>query len=204
MVHSVTLVVVPKNIVENKGKGRSCGIVDKVLNFVNGQKNDRYNNLVEDYVRETLAPFSENIEMKPYIYKTKARVDEDVKKYKEEHPDEETFDIWNVYHCNPKFDYNGNFMSTNNPNSLYDWYEIGGRWGDMYEGNIVKISDLIDEYQTDGQTYSVIVDKEGKIKTSYEWLHVETVVDDKSWPDVYLKTLEDAKDDYAVIVDCHI
>ena len=104
-----------------------------------------------------LAPYNENLEVKPYIYKTKAELiadgkarkeryshDDDIqdwmKPYLEATTDEELYKLEIEDYEEDEIDKDGNALSTYNPKSKWDWYSIGGRWSDG--DNIVKISDF--------------------------------------------------------------
>ena len=75
-----------------------------------------------------LAPYNENLEVEPYL---KYRYDEAIKKAKEEYgyrhrSNKELFKIFaDEYGL---IDINGDLYSTYNPNSKWDWYQIGGRF----------------------------------------------------------------------------
>lgn len=100
---------------------------------------------------KALEPFDENMEVEPYIDKTKAEVIEEMKNRKKQYDKKIAFgekDIWfeknygNVDWNNDesiydafrkledwnKYDEEGNVLSTYNPNSKWDWYSLGGRW----------------------------------------------------------------------------
>ena len=108
-------------------------------------------------VDDILAPYDENMEVEPYIYRTKAQIIADGKARKEKYAksdnitdymrkylgattDEEFYKLEIDGLSDEDLDKDGNELSTYNPNSKWDWYSIGGRWSD---GNdIVKISDF--------------------------------------------------------------
>ena len=113
----------------------------------------------EDTLYDLLAPYDENLEVPEYVSKTKKELaeyykdflqswyeeclknddskikvqaneikkkldsftDDDsiIKMYKEDYPDD-------------RFDEDDNLLSTYNPNSKYDWYDIGGRFSDSF------------------------------------------------------------------------
>lgn len=101
-------------------------------------------------IKYMLAPYSENLEVKPYISETKEQIIEEAKEYKERFERElkekglnYSDDEWKRKYINAKtdeelyeaqidgdekYDEQGNRLSTYNPNSKWDWYEIGGRW----------------------------------------------------------------------------
>lgn len=97
-----------------------------------------------DY-EKALEPFDENLEVEPYIEKTKEQIIQEVKNqkaswnkedsyYKEYFgnvdwsDDNSIFEAYkkaNDYH---EFDALGNELCTYNPKSKWDWYSLGGRW----------------------------------------------------------------------------
>lgn len=108
-------------------------------------------------VDDVLAPYDENMEVEPYIYKTKAEIiasgkarkekyshDDDIrdwmKPYLEATTDEELYKLEIEDYEEDDIDKNGNILSTYNPKSKWDWYSIGGRWdnGD----NVIQIKDF--------------------------------------------------------------
>lgn len=108
-------------------------------------------------VTNILAPYNENMEVEPYIYKTKAELiargkankekyshNEDIadwmKPYLEATTDEELYKLEIEGCAENEIDENGNLVSTYNPNSKWDWYAIGGRWDDG--NNVIQIKDF--------------------------------------------------------------
>jgi hypothetical protein len=115
----------------------------------------------EQDITELLAPYDENLEVEPYIYKTKAELIQQAKDYKiciqrrtEEadhiiteyeqsylnaQTDVELYNLWcedyNMYNEN------GDELSTYNPQSKWDWWVIGGRWS--RENNVLQIKDFV-------------------------------------------------------------
>lgn len=104
-------------------------------------------------VDELLAPFDENIEVEPYICRTKEEIISDAKERassikkdlqeKKENGEEYKLSVWeeellnaktdeDFYECfhyeDELYDEAGNELSTYNPKSKWDWYQIGGRW----------------------------------------------------------------------------
>ena len=89
---------------------------------------------------ERLERYNENRKVEPYVDKTKAEVVanawKNIKLYSERgvHPevqnistDDEAYD-WYVEYWELDTDADGNITSIHNPESKWDWYEIGGRW----------------------------------------------------------------------------
>lgn len=85
-----------------------------------------------------LEPFDENIEVEPYVRRTKEEVLKEIEKYCDENEvlrkeyltlsDKEKMRDWARYN---DFDEDGNPLSTYNPNSKWDWYSVGGRWDNL-------------------------------------------------------------------------
>lgn len=118
----------------------------------------------EEAVTEVLAPYDEELEVEPYVEKTKAQIIEDGKKYKarvleriknepeyepsdyaQEYLEAETDeDFYNLEKQNyNNFDEKGNALSTYNPNSKWDWYTTGfmARFG--VDGTFIKLKDFV-------------------------------------------------------------
>ena len=114
-----------------------------VMVLSNGQKT----------VDELLAPYDESIRVEPYINRTKAQMIEDAKRgqknildrireakekgteynvssYDEKllacKTDEEFYNYF--YDEDEQYDEDGNELTTYNPKSKWDWYQVGGRW----------------------------------------------------------------------------
>lgn len=99
---------------------------------------------------ELLAPYDESLEVEPYIYRTKAELIEEQKMFQREFAKRENCEelkgkypklmaaktdeeFYAEAICDDTdYDEDGNELSTYNPNSKWDWYEVGGRWsGDI-------------------------------------------------------------------------
>lgn len=92
-----------------------------------------HDNPSEETLGELLAPYDENMTVAPYVEETLTA--RDVEEYREEYrqvppqyPDlqflEEIFGEGAVSPAGDDFE----IVSTSNPNSKWDWWEIGGRW----------------------------------------------------------------------------
>lgn len=86
----------------------------------------------DQYIDDQLAPYDENIEVEPYIEYTR----DQAIKYAREHynsakdmTDEECFQY--IAEDFDHVDDDGNIYSTYNPDSKWDWWEVGGRWSGM-------------------------------------------------------------------------
>lgn len=102
-----------------------------------------------DY-EKALEPFDENLEMEPYIYKTKEQCIQELIEYKRRYDNHDEnfnrqwfnenfsdvdfsdgksiYEAFRKYHDYYDYDEEGNVLSTCNPNSKWDWYQLGGRW----------------------------------------------------------------------------
>jgi hypothetical protein len=118
-------------------------------------------NDIESTIEKILAPYDENLEVEPYIYKTKAELIQQAKDYKiciqhrtEEadyiiteyeqsylnaQTDEELYNLWREDYNT--YNENGDELSTYNPQSKWDWWVIGGRWS--RGNNVLQIKDFV-------------------------------------------------------------
>lgn len=87
-----------------------------------------------EYINKVLAPFSENLEVAPYIKQNAEDALKEFKECQEKYPEDyanATLAEWaDDWHCE-EVDEDGNLLSTYNPNSKWDWFTIGGRWDKM-------------------------------------------------------------------------
>lgn len=99
----------------------------------------------------------------------------------------------------------GSILSTCNPKSKWDWYQIGGRWSNSVPGDEVKMSEIpIEKIET---PYAFVTpDGEWVERGEMGWFGVGSNEMDKDEWDAkfreYLKTLD--KDIILTQVDCHI
>lgn len=158
-----------------------------------------------------LDPFYEGIEVDPYICETKAEIIESAKKMKErilERMNDEEY-VKSEWHekylaCETDedfykagtyedeiYDKEGNRLTTYNPKSKWDWYNIGGRWsnmlktksGKMVNSCLVKNLDLsVDEnkYNNHIRFWELVVEeqplKEGEEKP-FNWYKKECYIE---------------------------
>ncbi len=149
-----------------------------------------------------MEPYNHNLEVEPYIFKTKEELDAEFDTFKDStvsskynyKTTQEFVTKWYGY----KLDSNNNAVSTNNPNALWDYYEIGGQWNGYLtdkssssqannnkkklEENCVSVKDVLNKYY-DGKYSCQIVDK------------------DKRFLGVSKKILRDNIEDYIVNID---
>lgn len=98
-------------------------------------------------IEEILTPYWEELEVEPYIYKTKEQLidlaKDRKKRFTESKEKGEKLDKWQLKYIKAntdeelykaeiddvdEYDENGNQLTTYNPSSKWDWYDIGGRW----------------------------------------------------------------------------
>lgn len=86
-------------------------------------------------IEDLLAPYSEDLEVEPYVKYTRTQA---INKMREDYPDEckNMLDYWILIKACRRYgcvldekDYN--LLSTYNPNSKWDWWQVGGRFGGM-------------------------------------------------------------------------
>ena len=112
-------------------------------------------------VEELLAPYSENLEVEPYIYKTKAEAVADVRNNDDEYKDKSDDECWKRYIDGRgikenEIDADGNILTTYNPESRWDWWTYGGRFS-----NILKS-------KTDNQYYDTLPIKDVDFSSNKE------------------------------------
>lgn len=130
---------------------------------------------------EILAPYDENLEVEPYIDMTYDIVAELGKEHLSKNDDIKIIDInqwrkkdfYNYYRneflsgCDT--DENGNILSTYNPESKYDWYQVGGRFS-----GLLKIKkDAIYKYSINEDSEDLYVDK--ALKGDIDWDSLTTL-----------------------------
>ena len=98
-------------------------------------------NEITSFIDENMKQFSEELEVEPYIYKTKYELLEEFGEWKLKNSDSEenkrmTFEEWTIYWFGRPLNEDGSISSTYNQNSKWDWYRIGGRW----DGYLTKIA----------------------------------------------------------------
>ena len=194
------------------------------------------------YVDSALEPYSEYVEVEPYIDINKDDLKKEYiryikKKKKKKEPLEyweKTLNSWvKKWYPEQELDGEGNLLSTFNKGSFYDWYEIGGRWDGYLTGkkggNIVKVNELIKKFKQEEKHLNnpvarIIKKIDGQDEEENKYLIKQLIADDEHYScemvgwfgfseDVgdleeykkdYLEILENHKEDYAVLCDCHI
>ena len=108
--------------------------------------------VIGEDIEDILAPYDENMSVDKYIDRTKEGIHKEFLDFKEkllakikENPEIELSDFerltkklktenrkWVKEWCGQDLDDEGNTLSTYNPDSKWDWYEIGGRWSGTF------------------------------------------------------------------------
>lgn len=141
----------------------------------------------EEEISNLLEPYDENIEVEPYVEMTFDEVKENLRNRSEEYfrntkakgaePDINTVKLYKSimnaldtnnddeikrlakeYYGEDSIDDNGNYVSTYNPMSKWDWWEIGGRWADYMsehaaavDGESAQVKDILIRVHDDGE-----------------------------------------------------
>ena len=115
-----------------------------------------------DELEKLMAPYSEHITVAPYIGETKQQIidrgrsrrdqlrekypdgikdNEYLEKLYNAETDEELYEA--LHYDDAEYDEDGNYLTTYNPNSKWDWYVIGGRWSDelFHNSNTIQLKD---------------------------------------------------------------
>lgn len=189
---------------------------------------------MEDYIENILAPYWEELEVKPYISEKKEEIEakfEEIKKQINETDLDKLPDYLRPYKrekdinkmsikefCKSwygeEMDKAGNTLTTYNPNSKWDWFEIGGRFEKRFiENGIpsdkIQIKELIDT--TTNKDFKnlvpfAFVNREGKWfeQGNMGWFGISSNEKD-IWIDEFKELLlNENPEDYLIIVDCHI
>ena len=85
-------------------------------------------------IEDLLAPFDENLEVEPYVKFTRQEAIDYVREHWLKEGEDKTDDeCWTMMASdyNDNTDDEGNIYSTYNPDSKWDWYQVGGRWSGM-------------------------------------------------------------------------
>lgn len=104
-------------------------------------------------IDELLAPYSENIEVAPYIRFTYDEAVDYVRKNYTDYADKSDDECWHVLADKyEKTDDLGNIYSTYNPKSKWDWYCVGGRFTDEFvEGDEDYVKNI--DFSPDKEQY---------------------------------------------------
>lgn len=191
--------------------------------------------VIGEGIEGKLAPYDEGLQVTPYIEKTKKDLEKECKEMIEEAknpPKDTTIDyrgykegmslaeFTKQYH-EEELDKDSNMLTTYNPNSKWDWYEIGGRWKGMLilksrrTTDQARLNQLAPNQKTHNifddvfYTYAVIT-KEGKWhamgKMGWWGSSSETEKEREEWINLYwdrfIKGL--SGDTLLTVVDCHI
>ena len=153
----------------------------------------------------------------PVAYEEKCDNERHLEYIKNEFPkrlnwtDEECYEEQKKWYEEDMIDEDGNLLSTYNPHSKWDWYEVGGRWtGDLVtkEGRKTN-SDYVSEIDWDKTdvpfafiTPNGIWHEIGKMGW---WAIVTNEKEQDSWEEEFKKAIEKLGNDVLVtLVDCHI
>lgn len=189
-------------------------------------------NFIYSYIETILAPYSENLEVEPFISSKKEEVKkkfEEIKKlvnetesdklpnylrhYKKENINKMTIrEFWKSY-AGEELDEEGNSLTTYNPNSKWDWYEVGGRWDTFFKkagtiDNKIQIKVLLNLTNKEFINFVpfAFVNLNGKWfeRGKMGWFG-ESYNNKDSWTEDFKKLLlKENPKNYLVIVDCHI
>ena len=175
-----------------------------------------------DWIHECMEPFEENASVKPYVALSRSEFNSKFNKELETNP-KLTLDQY-AYDCEFSFNSAGDLTSTRNPESLYDWYSIGGRcYGTLtgksdpkinpltidfsqhqsLKNNMISMQSFTDEYRKTGDAYGFMIDSNGKLhhrRCLSTWKELMTP---SEWKVIYEQILETNTDGYIVNLDCH-
>lgn len=125
---------------------------------------------------------------------------------------------WNDQQCHDHaiqfeddVDADGNTYSTYNPDSIWDWWVVGGRWSSEYVSgdrtNVGTLRSLIKANALKRDLPRVVIDRSGALRLGTEgwWGFTKDDVDEPTWRSKVLDRLEPHTDDELVtFIDLHI
>lgn len=174
---------------------------------------------IEDYKNEFYAEYLKN----PEEYENKNGDDKEHIEYlKNEFPkklnwtDEQCYNYKKELYGDDMIDEDGNLLSTYNPDTKYDWYEVGGRW----DGGIPMKTNMKLEIKSCNECKVSQIDMD-KISSPYAYIDTDGIwhergemgcfgmssndKDKDSWDDEFKKFIKNQKKSTIVtLVDCHI
>ena len=125
--------------------------------------------------------------------------------------DNECYEYMALYRDKDMIDKDGNLLSTYNPNSKWDWYEVGGRWDGVLINKEGKNTNIDYANQIDWDKTGVpfaFVEPNGVWHEKGEmgwWAMVSNEKEQDSWKEEFKNFIKDLDDEVEVtIVDCHI
>ena len=168
-------------------------------------------------IEELLAPYDENISVEPYIWMDREEAITFARKRYgiEDATDEE---CWQMIAEGRMTDEEGNIYSTYNPNSKWDWWEVGGRWSNMLTSkdgeavDSIRVGDLSISFGCKEDKFSTyaVVTPDGKWHAPGEvgWFGASSESEEelRDWQAHYRERFLDTadKDWILTICDCHI
>lgn len=171
----------------------------------------------EQYRDTTYALYLKN----PAEYIRNTRMPEHIKYISEEFPkrfdwgDEEFYQEAIKYEEPENIREDGALFSSYNPNSKWDWYDIGGRWGNLLllkngdTANSAKVKDIDFDKMEDFRTYAVLTPNgQWHAPGSMGWWGMSSETNDEyeEWKEKFAeKFIKNANPEWELsIVDCHI
>ena len=129
-------------------------------------------------IDELLAPYWEELKVEPYVEYTRQEAIDFAKKYIPDAEGKSDEACWKLMARGRETDDEGNIYSTRNPNAKWDWYDIGGRFYDVLNGEAeCRVGDIDTkpnpkEYKEQLRFWDVAIDhkplKEGENKEDFE------------------------------------
>ena len=118
---------------------------------------------LDQNIADLLAPYSEHLEVKPYLQYTRQQAIDWVREHCEKFktaPDEDCWNFMAEDYGDGLKDAAGNLFSTYNPKSKWDWYQVGGRYAGMLRtksGNVDEAPIEAIDLTPDSQKYNKAV-----------------------------------------------
>ena len=197
-------------------------------------------------LEDMMAPYDEEVKVAPYVDLTKTEIINKVKEIQRRaleketflegdsiirsiSSDEEYYDYYrNEWYEDGWYDEDGNLLTTYNPNSKWDWYDVGGRWNGVLRIKDEFVYEELGEVPVEGEKYYTnsapighldltdfintyaVVTPDGRWhepgKMGWFGISYASKEDEASWDEgFYDRFIRNANPEWEItIVDCHI
>ena len=188
-------------------------VCEPYIEYTKQQAIEKVRKDIEDYKNGLYAEYLAD----PVTYKEKCSNADHIDYLENEFPkklnwtDDECYEYQKQWFEDDMVDEYGNLLSTYNPNSKWDWYEIGGRWSRELINKEGKNTNTDYANQIDWDKTLIpfaFVDPNGVWHEKGEmgwWAMVSNEKEQDSWEEEFKNFIKDLDDEVEVtIVDCHI
>ncbi len=146
--------------------------------------------IIQKYIDRQMVRFSSSFQVPRYVIQSKSELLSQYMVYNQTHPISLTDYVYDIKDwCLNEY---GDAMSTENPETLYDSYEV--------VGNFLSIN----EFNHQPKKSSAIVDCDGQCYRRFNPVNFNDICSQDEWSLIYSKILNQHPNDYVVYLDCHV